>query len=470
MPGPGVEPGWGCPQGILSCTSALASAALQSSKQRNEQQGKASKRGDADTKADTAFRSTSSLRGTARQGRGATRPQRRDSAAESPRAVRSTALDNYSTTAERPCAAIARPFVSPNWFSTAALVAPGTRRSPLVRRQRAKALSEANAEGLARLDSPLRFAYARTLVCANVLEQRDGIVKAKYCGARWCVVCARVRSAKSAARYLAHVERWGAHAHFVTLTVPNVKGNALHATVRTILAAMRSIADAVRRTDRLPFEAIRKLEVTPEEFSASIKGSKRSGYFHPHVHLLVSSLAASLAWVRRWLAHFPNASPEGQNIRGLNRREGAARELFKYATKLVTKLDGRHTAIPFAVQDTIYKALKGLRTWQAMGIRAVLVEEATDAAEEGELVLDASTRAEKRGAQAVTWEWCTAVADWVDLTTGEALGAELPGSLARLVANVRNDANLSDPEGSQRGVQRGDRRGTTGVPSATPPA
>jgi hypothetical protein len=362
--------------------------------------------------------------------------------AEPPRGEGGVALlDNYSTTAEGADVGVRapRPFVGPNWSAASALVTPGGRRSPLVRRQRAKALSEANAEGLARLDSPLRFAYARTLRCANVLEQADGVVTAKYCGARWCIVCARVRSAKSAARYLPHVERWGTDARFLTLTVPNVKGGELHAMVRAMLAAVRKITDAVRRTDRLTFEAIRKLEVTPERFSASASGAKRAGFFHPHLHLLVNGTAQAQAFVCRWLAHFPLAKSAAQNIRPLDRREGAARELFKYATKLVTKLGARQTAIPFDVQDVIYKALKGLRTWQAMGIRAVLVEEAADSTEEGELVLDTSTRAEKRGADSVTWEWCTSVADWVDLTTGETLGAELPPSLAQLVANVRQD-------------------------------
>jgi hypothetical protein len=315
----------------------------------------------------------------------------------------------------------------------------------LVRRQRAKALSEANAEGLARLDSPLRFAYARTVECARTLRQADGVVTAKYCGARWCIVCARIRSAKSAARYLPHVERWGTDAHFLTLTLPNVKKCELHATVRAMLAAVPMIARAVRRTDRLPFEAIRKLEVTPEQFSASASGAKRAGYFHPHFHLMVNGEAQAQAFVRRWLARFPDAALAAQHVRALDRREGAARELFKYATKLVTKLDGRHTAIPFAVQDVIYKAVKGVRTWQAMGIKAVIAEELADATEEGELVLDSSTRAEKRGADAVTWEWCTGVADWVDLETGEALGAELPHSLAQLVANVRHDAGGLPP-------------------------
>jgi hypothetical protein len=264
-------------------------------------------------------------------------------------------------------------------------------------------------------------------------------VTAKYCGARWCVVCARVRSAKSAARYLPHVERWESP-YFLTLTLPNVTGAALHATVRAMIGTCRKIADAVRRTDRVSFEAIRKLEITPEQFSASESGAKRPGYFHPHFHLLVNGKAQADAICRRWLTRFPAASPAAQHIRALDRRDGAARELFKYATKLVTKFDGRHTAIPFGVQDTIYKAVKGLRTWQAMGIRAVLPEEAADTPEDGALLLDASTRAEKRGAEAVTWEWCTTVTDWIDLTTGEALGAELPPSLAQLVAHVREDA------------------------------
>jgi hypothetical protein len=396
-------------------------------------------------------------------------------------------------------------------LSTTATVA----RSPLASRQRAKAFSEANAQGLWALNSPLHFAYGRTIVCANTLRQADGVVTAKYCGARWCIVCARIRSAKSAARYLPHVERWGTHARFVTLTVPNVERLALKVTVREMIAAVKLIALAIRRTDGLTFEAIRKLEVTPEQFSASAKGAKRAGFFHPHFHLLVNGEAQAQALVRRWLVRFPGALSVAQNISPLDGRQGAARELFKYSTKLVTKLDGRHTAIPAAMQDVIYRALSGLRTWQPMGIkaadpvqlaavtlaRAVYTAAAREAAaaaraadaaaaraaarvpdaaatarataraaiarataatadvafdayeaaragetaEEREQRLDVFTRAEKRAADIVTWEWSTVLLDWVDFKTGETLGVELPPSLAQLVANVRHDAGGLPP-------------------------
>lgn len=317
-----------------------------------------------------------------------------------------------------------------------ALPAVGGRdsRDALRRRARAKGLTQALADGLAGLGdrTPLRHSYLATLACAGTLTQDGGAVAGKYCGNRWCVVCSRIRTAKLQVSYNPVLATWG-DAWFVTLTLPNVTGQALHGEVRRLLKALTAVKRAVKRTDALPFKAVRKLEVTY---------SPRRRDYHPHLHLVIAGEAVARAVVARWLAMHPDASPDAQDVRPAT---GTA-ELFKYVTKLCVKLDGKHTTPPPLVLDTIFKALRGLRSVQAMGFKvAANADAVTD--DDGTLTLDASTPAPVAVDGPTQWEWLGgSVQDWVNLQTGEVLADHTPSSAhLRLLANVRAAAAMGSP-------------------------
>lgn len=288
-------------------------------------------------------------------------------------------------------------------------------------------------DGLIRLGNrtPLRYAYRRTAVCAGNLVQEDGRVTGKYCGNRWCLPCNRIRTAKLMDAYIPEVQTWE-DPHFVTLTIPNVGPRELHGAVRKMIDAMPPIVRAIRRTDHLAVRAVRKLETT--------YNMKRRD-FHPHLHLIVSSGAVGRAIVRRWLAMFPNAVATAQDVRPCD--AAGARELFKYFTKLVVRgLDGERTAPPPWVLDTMFKAVRGLRTFQPMGFvsRAAVTDD--DAA----IVLDAGTVSPSARpiGERVTWEWSETLTDWIDFTTGELLSGYEPSErVMRLTARIVADANRS---------------------------
>lgn len=314
--------------------------------------------------------------------------------------------------------------------------AVGGARDTLRKRAKAKGLSQALAEGLAGLGelTPLRHSYLATLACAGTLRQEGGVVAGKYCGNRWCVVCNRIRTAKLWRTYAPELAGW-ADAHFVTLTLPNVKGSALHGEVRRLLKALTAVKRGVRRTDGLTFKAVRKLEVT---FNV------HRWDYHPHLHLVVDGSAAAHALVRRWLEMNPDASPKAQDVRPATNPA----ELFKYVTKLCTKIEGKQTTPPPAVLDTIFKALRGLRAIQAMGFKVSADAEAmTDA--DGTLELDASTPAPAVATERTEWEWLGgAVQDWVNLSTGEVLADHTPTPAhLRLLANVRDSAGYPNDGG-----------------------
>lgn len=326
-------------------------------------------------------------------------------------------LDNYSTTEPKPCLTLQPP----------AVAGAGDARERLRKRARAKGLSQAVAERLVGLgdSTPLRHSYMATLACAGTLRQDGATLAGKYCGNRWCLVCNRIREAKLCLAYGPELKSWG-DAWFLTLTLPNVKGAALHAEVRRILKDLKAVCRAVRRTDGFAFRAVRKIEIT---------WSLSRGDYHPHLHLVIDSRAAGDAMLGRWLAMHPNASPTAQDIRPATDLV----ELFKYTTKLCTKIDGKQTTPPARVLDTIFKALRGLRSVQPMGFKvAPAVEVVSDA--DGTLELDASTPAPLAMAQPTEWEWLGgAVQDWVNLETGEVLADHTPTPAhQRLLANIAN--------------------------------
>jgi hypothetical protein len=265
--------------------------------------------------------------------------------------------------------------------------------------------------------------------CASTLAQEGTTITGKYCRQRWCLVCNRIRTAKLIGAYLPEMATW-ADPYFVTLTIPNVAGAQLHSAVRTMLATIPRLARAIRRTDGLELRAVRKLETT---------WNPRRRDFHPHVHLIVSSRAAADALVRRWLATFPDADAQAQDVRPCH-GPGAMKELFKYFTKLVVKgLDGERTAPPPRVLDTMFKAVRGLRTFQPMGF----VTPKLDVDDEA-MTLDATTESPEPHRERVSWEWTGALGDWMDYSTGALLsGYEPPETMRALVERIRRDAAAS---------------------------
>jgi hypothetical protein len=119
------------------------------------------------------------------------------------------------------------------------------------------------------------------------------------------------------------------------------------------------------------------------------------------------------------------------------------KELFKYFTKLVVKgLDGERTAPPPLASDTMFKAVKGLRTFQPMGFVSRVTVDAGDEA----LELDAGTISpiapDSRGL--IRWHWIGD--DWLDYGSGELLSGFTPSdTLRELVNRITADARAAPP-------------------------
>jgi len=307
----------------------------------------------------------------------------------------------------------------------------------LRKRARSKYISLPLAVALAELKSGIERSYRNTVYCNATLDQEDGKLRGRYCGNRWCLTCTRIRTARAMNRYPPELAGWP-DKHFVTLTLPNVAADELAPTIERMLRAVASIARAVRRTDALPFRALRKLEVTHNHHANS---------YHPHFHLVVDGEAQARALVRRWLAAFPTARAVAQDVRVCD--DGSARELFKYFTKLFTKASGRESGRPSGkgVQerrisvpalDVIFRAMRGRRVFQPMGFTAAAA--APD--EESDIEPDVGTPATERPNERIAWEWSQPLHDWIDEATGALLTGYEPSPRYRdLVESISSTPN-----------------------------
>jgi hypothetical protein len=225
------------------------------------------------------------------------------------------------------------------------------------KRAKAKYLTNAFVKELITLDSPLKKSYINTLYCSSELKQDGDKITGKYCKNRWCMVCNRIRVGKCINGYMPELEKL-TDPQFVTLTIPNVKKEALREATRGMILTFGAIYKKMHRwckQNRIKLMGIRKMECTynPNEDS-----------YHPHFHFIIEGKTVAEKILAEWLERNPTAALAAQNIKPAD--VNSMKELFKYFTKVVTK-----RAIYIPAMDVIFRAIKGFKIYQPFGIRPV---------------------------------------------------------------------------------------------------
>jgi Replication protein len=288
-------------------------------------------------------------------------------------------------------------------------------RKKLLKRAKAKYITNGISNRLRNLDSPLHKSYINTFFCAQTLRQAGQKLTGRYCGNRWCLVCNRIRTGRLISAYQDPLVSLP-DKYFVTLTRPNVKGDELRDEIKTLIAHLRVILnDDLRRKHKVKLKGIRKLECT--------YNTKRNDY-HPHFHFIVSGKREAELLVSSWLNRCPTASPLAQDIRKCD--DGSVMELFKYFTKVVQ--DGR--LYPYAL-DISFRAMRKLRVYQPFGIRKVSEEVEDIISEQYDHLMD----------DEIIWVWRDdhQSGDWYSRHTGEALTEYKPNEWAMQFRNGGND-------------------------------
>jgi hypothetical protein len=270
----------------------------------------------------------------------------------------------------------------------------GCAKKSYQKRAKAKATTDAMVFRMVDLESPLQKAYWNTFHCTGVIIQEGGKASATYCKNRWCIVCNRIRAAQLIIGYkepLSNLE----NPYFVTLTIRSVPGVDLSKTMDEMYSTFRQIKKNASKQG-VDIKGIRKLEC-----NYNWKTKK----YNPHFHLIVEGLKESKYLLQKWRGKNPKTTTrKAQDLQPINSETetGAMLELFKYFTKTVTK-EGFNPGSA----DTIYRAFKGRRVVQPMGIKMV------DVSDE-EISNISAQQIDFKEHQNSHWTWHRLVMDWVN--------------------------------------------------------
>lgn len=276
---------------------------------------------------------------------------------------------------------------------------------------------------LANVDKDWVKSYSLTLTCASVIVQDGNTLKAKYCKQRWCNVCNRIRTAELINNYEPAFEQ-EKDLHFVTVTRKNVSEKDLKSEIDCLLKTCKKIQETARKKE-MPIIGVRKLECT---YNAKRKD------FHPHIHLVIKGKKEAEYFRAEWLKkNGLNSDKKGQDVRPAT--EGSLKELFKYASKEVVKINGKKRINVYALHQ-INKAFAGLRIFQNIGgfnsnSKGETIDEEVDL-KENEFNVESQSFEDLTPEKAV-WEWSTN--DWYNAETGEALTGYTPTSKDVRISN-----------------------------------
>jgi hypothetical protein len=209
--------------------------------------------------------------------------------------------------------------------------------------------------------SELKKKYVDTYFCGSVIQQQGDKITSRYCWHRWCKICNRIRTGKLINGYGEQLEKLN-DKQFVTLTIPNVCGENLKASILQMNKTIRLIQDNRRKQKKPLIKGIRKLECTY---------NVEKNNFHPHFHFIIENENTANELINEWLTYYTSASIKAQKVIPATN----CQELFKYFTKLTSNagksyhngtkvIDEWH--YPEAI-DIIFTAIIKLRIIQPMG-------------------------------------------------------------------------------------------------------
>lgn len=281
-----------------------------------------------------------------------------------------------------------------------------------IKKQKAKALTNAIVLGMADVDSPLKKSYWNAWHCNNVQLQDGKKIKAKYCNSRWCVVCSRIRTAKMIKGYAPVLLKFK-DMQFATLTAPNVKEEDLINEVDRFINVWRKIYYTLRKTYKIKPKGIRKIEITY---------NWKSDTYNAHFHLIVERAFVAELITNLWLKHNLKAQGIAQDVRKAD--DGALMELFKYTAKMIH--DKKFTP---SAMDAIYRALRGKRTYQPFGIKKYVCED-VEGVQTQTITFQPSQRE--------IWVWNKEIRDWIN-GAGECLtGYIMDGKFDALLNKIES--------------------------------
>ena len=172
----------------------------------------------------------------------------------------------------------------------------------------------------------LEEAIKRTSRCTlSRIVENEQTVKTWMCGKRWCSNCVNVQAGILIKRFLP-VYNELSDLYFVTLTTTSPSDYNLGNHIKTMNKVFSSIHRNIKEYQKLPFDAIRKLEYT----DGTIEGR-----IHPHFHIIVNGKRQAEELRAQWFTRMTKLGVYvhalGQDVRQCD--ENGLFEVLKYVHK-----------------------------------------------------------------------------------------------------------------------------------------
>lgn len=272
-------------------------------------------------------------------------------------------------------------------------------------------------------ETEMKSAYWNTYHCTRTAfrEFKDDKTnwKSKYCGNRFCLTCASIKTAKLITSYKTIIDTW-TDKKFLTLTIPNVPHSSLNESIKEMHLTIRKIFD-LARWHKTKIKAVRKFEITY---------NGETDTYHPHFHYIIDTLPNAVFILNQWLDRFPDARPIAQEIRAC---DDHYIELFKYFTKIISRKYQKVIATNPHALDIIFSAVSGKRTVQNHGFKcnSQIEKEKFDEVAFGLL--------EK-------FNWDQQIHDWINYITGEVASNYEPTPIISSLVNQYSKGAIPCPK------------------------
>lgn len=222
-----------------------------------------------------------------------------------------------------------------------------------------------------RTEKDILRSYWSMYHCSDKLTRKNGKVSGRYCKNRLCLVCNSIRTAVLLTSYKPVFDEWGEDAYFVTLTAPTVKESKLNDRVNEMHSIFFNIKETLKkrfqRNTAEHFEGVRKLECTYNPFTDK---------YHPHFHFMIKGKENAEIVYNQWLKRTRHLGTSKKAQDCQQARKGAAMEVFKYFTKIVSS-SSKDRNIYLKALDVIFKEFRGRRVIQSFGFKLPKVEKIT---------------------------------------------------------------------------------------------
>ena len=220
-------------------------------------------------------------------------------------------------------------------------------------------------------ESELRRAYSNSIHCCDcyTVNTKNNLIS-KHCKNRWCLKCNRIRTAVLRIGYLPQFRNMD-DPQFVTLTARTVKGEKLPERIKFFEECWRKIMKyKVQHGKRLGISLVglRKAECTP----------RPNDEYHYHFHLVLDGERNANWLVEQWLRMMGDKAVSGaQYVKKAD--ENSLAELFKYFTKISSKMTGKDGYLGAPQQlDHIFTCVRGKRVFQPFGGLKMVSEDMTE--------------------------------------------------------------------------------------------